>query len=90
MNKTNLVLCVLEKYKQAQRHFQGMDMENGSFKGQNPEDIIFEDSSLYISFRKTDLRNAKLLNGGIITCGFREAGLPALTCASYQPRLYKP
>jgi len=75
MNKTNLVPYILEKYQQGQRYFDNLDMENESFEGQNLEDIIFEYCSLYISFRKANLRNAKFINGGIKTCDFREADL---------------
>jgi uncharacterized protein YjbI with pentapeptide repeats len=75
MNKTNLVPYVLEKYQQGQRYFQGLDMANESFEGQNLEDITFEDCSLYISFKKANLRNATFINGGIKTCDFREADL---------------
>ena len=50
-------------------------MENESFEGQNLEDITFEDCSLYISFRKANLKNAKFINRGIKTCDFREADL---------------
>lgn len=75
MNKTNLVPYVLEKYQQGQRYFDNLDMENESFEGQNLEDITFEDCSLYISFRKANLRNAKFINGGVKTCDFREADL---------------
>jgi uncharacterized protein YjbI with pentapeptide repeats len=75
MNKTNLVGFVLEEYKKGQRYFANLDMENESFEGQNLEDIVFEDCSLYISFRGANLRNAKFLNGGIKTCDFREANL---------------
>lgn len=75
MNKTNLVDFVLNQYRQGQRHFVNLDMENESFEGQNLEDIVFEDCSLYISFRKANLRNSKFLNGGIKTCDFREADL---------------
>ena len=50
-------------------------MENESFEGQNLENITFEDCSLYISFRKANLRNATFVNGGIKTCDFREADL---------------
>jgi len=75
MNKTNLVPFVMEQYRQGQRYFQDLDMENESFEGQNLEDIVFEECSLYISFRKANLRNAKFLNGGIKTCDFREADL---------------
>jgi len=75
MNKTNLVPYVLEKYQKGQRYFQNLDMENESFEGQNLESITFEDCSLYISFRKANLRNATFINGGIKTCDFREADL---------------
>jgi len=75
LKKTNLVGFVLEKYRQGQRHFENLDMENESFEGQNLESIVFENCSLYISFRKTNLRNAKFINGGIKTCDFREADL---------------
>lgn len=50
-------------------------MENESFDEQNLEDIVFENCSLYVSFRKANLRNAKFINGGIKTCDFREADL---------------
>ena len=50
-------------------------MENESFEGQNLEGIIFEDCSLYISFRNANLKNAKFLNSGVKTCDFREADL---------------
>ena len=75
MNKTNLVPYVLEKYQQGQRYFQDLDMKNESFEGQNLEGITFEDCSLYVSFRRANLRNAKFINGGIKTCDFREADL---------------
>ena len=75
MNRTNLVPYVLEKYQGGQRYFQNLDMENESFEGQNLENITFEDCSLYISFRKANLRNATFVNGGIKTCDFREADL---------------
>ncbi len=70
-----MVGFVLEQYRLGQRYFENLDMENESFEGQNLEDIVFEDCSLYISFRKANLRNAKFLNGGIKTCDFREADL---------------
>lgn len=75
MNKTNLVPYVLEKYQDGQRYFQNIDMENESFDEQNLEDVVFENCSLYVSFRKANLRNAKFINGGIKTCDFREADL---------------
>ena len=75
MNKTNLVGFVLERYGLGQRYFENLDIENESFEEQNLEDIVFEHCSLYISFRKANLRNAKFLNGGIKTCDFREADL---------------
>jgi len=75
MDKTNLVMFVLEQYKQGQRYFENLDMMNESFEGQNLEDIVFENCSLNISFRKTNLKNAKFLNGGIKTCDFRESDL---------------
>ena len=79
MNRTNLVDFVLEQYRLGQRHFENLDMENESFEGQNLEDIVFEDCSLYVSFRKANLRNSKFLNGGIKTCDFREADLTNAT-----------
>ena len=75
MNKTNLVPYIIQQYRQGQRYFQDLNMENESFEGQNLEDIIFENCSLYISFKKANLRNAKFINGGIKTCDFREADL---------------
>ena len=60
MNKTTLVPYVLEKYHQGQRYFQDLDLENESFEGQNLEDITFEGCSLYISFRKANLKNANV------------------------------
>ena len=75
MNRTNLVPYVLEKYQQGQRYFQDLNIENESFEGQNLEDITFEDCSLYINFRKANLKNAKFINGGVKTCDFRETDL---------------
>jgi uncharacterized protein YjbI with pentapeptide repeats len=75
MKKTNLVNFVLEQYQKGQRYFTNLDMENESFENQDLEDIVFEDCSLYISFRGANLRNAKFLNGGVKTCDFREADL---------------
>lgn len=75
MKKTDIVPYVLEKYGQGQRYFHNLDMENESFEGQDLEDIVFEGCSLYISFRKANLKNAKFLSGGIKTCDFREADL---------------
>ena len=75
MNKTDLAAYVLQQYQSGQRYFDNLDMENESFEGCNLHDIIFEHCSLYVSFRNTNLTNAKFLNGGIKTCDFREADL---------------
>lgn len=75
MSKTNLVPYVLKQYQSGQRYFDNLNMENESFEGQDLQDIIFEDCSLYISFRKANLVNAKFINGGIKICDFREANL---------------
>jgi uncharacterized protein YjbI with pentapeptide repeats len=75
MSKTNLVPYVLEQYQNGQRYFDNLDMDNESFEGQDLQNIIFEDCSLYVSFKKANLTNAKFINGGIKTCDFREADL---------------
>jgi uncharacterized protein YjbI with pentapeptide repeats len=75
MDKTNLVPFVLEQYKNGQRYFENLDMENESFEGQDLEGIVFENCSLYISFRGANLKNAKFINGAIKTCDFQEADL---------------
>lgn len=75
MNKTNLVNSVLEEYKNGKRYFIGLDIENESFDGQNLEGIVFDNCSLYVSFRGANLKNSRFLNGGIKTCDFREANL---------------
>jgi hypothetical protein len=75
MPKTNLVPFVLEHYKNGQRRFEDLDMENESFEGEDLEGIIFDGCSLYISFRGANLKNAQFLNGGIKTCDFQQADL---------------
>lgn len=75
MGKTNLVPFVLEHYKNGQRRFEDLDMENESFEGANLEGIIFDSCLLYVSFRGANLKNAQFLNGGIKTCNFQEADL---------------
>ena len=75
MKKTNLATFVLGKYKEGQRYFENIDMQDESFDDENLEGITFENCSLYISFQRTNLRNAKFKNGGIKTCDFRDADL---------------
>jgi uncharacterized protein YjbI with pentapeptide repeats len=75
MTKTNLINYVLTQYSLGQRYFENLDIENESFEGQNLEDIVFEHCSLYVNFRKANLKNAQFLQGGIKTCDFREADL---------------
>lgn len=75
MNTTNLATYILQKYEEGQRYFENLDLENESFEGQNLEGIVFEDCSLYVSFRNANLKNSKFINGGIKTCDFREADL---------------
>lgn len=75
MARTNLVPYVLEHYKNGQRHFKDLDMENESFEGQDLEGIVFENCLLYVSFRRANLQNARFTNGGIKTCNFQEANL---------------
>jgi hypothetical protein len=75
MPKTNLVPFVLEHYKNGQRYFEDLDLENESFEGEDLEGIIFDRCLLYVSFRGANLKNAQFLNGGIKTCDFQEADL---------------
>ena len=75
MDKTNLANLILEEYSKGKRYFENLDVMNESFDGANLEGIIFDYCSLYVSFRKANLRNAQFLNGGIKTCDFREADL---------------
>jgi uncharacterized protein YjbI with pentapeptide repeats len=75
MSKEGIVQQVIEQYKKGQRYFEGLDIDNGSFDGENLEGITFEDCTLYVSFKGANLKNAKFINGGIKTCDFREADL---------------
>jgi hypothetical protein len=75
MPKTNFVPFVLEHYKNGQRRFEDLDMEDESFEGADLEGIIFDRCLLYVSFRGANLKNTQFLNGGIKTCDFREADL---------------
>lgn len=60
MNKTNLVPYIIQQYRQGQRYFQDLNIEKESFEGQNLEDIIFENCSLYISFKKSKFEKRKI------------------------------
>jgi len=75
MNKTNLAESILEQYRNGQRYFTDLDLENESFDDQDLQDAVFENCCLYSSFRRTNLRNVKFINGNIKTCDFREADL---------------
>lgn len=75
MNKTNFAESILEKYRNGQRHFIDLDLENESFDDQDLRDVVFENCFLYSSFRRANLRNSKFINGNIKTCDFREADL---------------
>ncbi|WP_139921153.1 pentapeptide repeat-containing protein [Hymenobacter sp. DG01] len=75
MDRTDLAVYILEKYKSGQRYFENLDIMNESLEGQNLDGITFENCSLYVSFRKANLTNAQFINGGIKTCDFREANL---------------
>ncbi|RNL54219.1 pentapeptide repeat-containing protein [Pedobacter jejuensis] len=75
MNKTNFAESILEQYQNGQRYFVDLDLENESFDDQHLQDIVFEHCFLYSSFKRTNLKNAKLINGNIKTCDFREAHL---------------
>lgn len=75
MSKTNLVALVLEQYKNGQRYFSDLDIEDESFEGQNLEGIVFENCLLYARFCGANLRNAKFINGAIKTCDFRKSDL---------------
>jgi len=75
MNKTNFAENILELYRNGQRYFADLDLENESFDDQDLQDAVFENCFLYSSFRRTNLRNAKFINGNIKTCDFREADL---------------
>lgn len=66
---------ILEQYRNGQRHFVNLDLENESFDDQNLQDAVFEHCLFYASFRRANLRNAKFINGNIKTCDFREADL---------------
>lgn len=65
----------LEAYRNGQRYFKDLDLENVSFDNENLEGITFEHCALYVSFRNVNLRNATFLNGGIKTCDFTGADL---------------
>lgn len=66
---------IIEAYKNGQRYFVDVEMENENFDGQNLEGIIFENCFLYSSFRKANLKNAKFINGNVKTCDFTGANL---------------
>jgi uncharacterized protein YjbI with pentapeptide repeats len=75
MNKTNFAESILEQYRNGQRYFVDLELENESFDYQDLQDAVFENCFFYSSFRNTNLRNAKFINGNIKTCDFREADL---------------
>jgi len=66
---------IKESYKSGQREFVDIDIEDGDLNNENLEGIIFDHCILAISFRGTNLRNAKFLNGNIKTCDFEGADL---------------
>ena len=75
MNKTNFAKSILEQYRNGQRYFADLDLNNENFDDENLQDVVFENCNLYSSFRRTNLRNAKIINSDIKTCDFREADL---------------
>lgn len=66
---------IIEAYKNGQRYFYDLDLDNENFDGQNLEEIIFEKCFLYSSFRGANLKGSKFINGNVKTCDFREADL---------------
>lgn len=75
MNKTNFAENILEQYRNGQRHFTDLDLENENFENQNLQDAVFDNCFLYSSFRGANLRNTRFINGNIKTCDFRDADL---------------
>jgi uncharacterized protein YjbI with pentapeptide repeats len=75
MEKTNFAESILEQYRNGKRYFSDLDLEKESFDYQNLQDVVFENCFLYSSFKGTNLRNAKFINGNIKTCDFRDADL---------------
>ena len=75
MDKTNYAKTIIEEYNVGKRYFVDLDLYEESFDGENLEGIIFDHCFLYSSFRKTNLRNSKFINGNIKTCDFSEADL---------------
>lgn len=72
---TNSAKSILEAYKSGQRHFTKLDLNRENFDDLDLSGIIFEKCFLYSSFRRTNLRGAKFINGNIKTCDFRDADL---------------
>ena len=75
MNKTSFAESILAEYKNGKHYFFDLSLENEKFDDQDLQDIVFENCFLYSSFRRSNLRNAKFINGNIKTCDFREADL---------------
>lgn len=66
---------ILDKYKNGQRNFKDIDVENGDLRYADLRDISFDGCFLAIDFRGANLRGAKFTNGNIKTCDFRGADL---------------
>lgn len=75
MVKANSVESITRQYRNGQMYFTNLELENECFDGLNLEGIVFDQCSIYSTFRGANLRNARFINGGIKTSDFREADL---------------
>lgn len=66
---------IVEAYKNGIRVFRNIEIENGSFFGENLEGIIIENSRIYADFRNANLKNAIIKNSYFKMSDFRYTNL---------------
>ncbi|MFK7948831.1 MAG: pentapeptide repeat-containing protein [Saprospiraceae bacterium] len=66
---------IVKAYKSGVRVFRNIEIQNGSFFGENLEGIIIENSRIYADFRNANLKNAIIKNSYLKMSDFRYTNL---------------
>lgn len=66
---------VVKAYQNGIRIFRNIEIENGSFFGEDLEGIIIENSRIHADFRNANLKNAVIRNGYVKMSDFRYTNL---------------
>lgn len=67
--------AIVKAYKSGVRVFRNIEIEKGSFFGENLEGIIIENSRIYADFRNANLKNAIFKNSYLKMSDFRYTNL---------------